>query len=344
MQLIGNSLFFPIIASAFNPAITDITPTPCWGEFQTFQHTYNKQYDSLEEQIHRFQIFEDNCLHILNHDSIADSTFNVNFNQFSDLTATEFDTLYKGYSSSLYNCENIIPRGCDAFELAVINEVSAGASSIDWRMHNAVTPVKNQGSCGSCWSFSTTGSIEGAYAIKSGNLISLSEQQLVDCSTTYGNAGCNGGMMDFAFDYVETTNLCTEEAYPYTAEDDTCSIDTCESDGIQISGCIDVTTNNQTALKEAVNIGPVSIAIEADTATFQFYSDGIITSDRCGTNLDHGVLIVGYGTEDDQDYWLVKNSWGDTWGDEGYVKIARTDNVSDEGICGIAMSASFPVM
>lgn len=350
MNIASILLFFPILASAFNSTIFNVAPNSCWNKFVDFQQTYGRYYSSASEHMYRFQIFESNCLNILNHGTGESPTFDLEFNQFSDLTAEEFDTQYKGYGSVQCDeelCEHILPKGCDSFDSymqASSVDFSDLPDSIDWRTENAVTPVKNQGSCGSCWSFSTTGSIEGAYAIQTGNLVSLSEQQLVDCSTRYFNNGCNGGLMDYAFDYVEDNGLSTEDEYPYTGEDDTCSVDTSSTDHVKLSGCVDVTANNQTALKQAVSIGPVSIAIEADTKTFQFYSNGVITSDECGTNLDHGVLIVGYGTQDDQDYWLVKNSWGDTWGDEGYVKIARSDSVTDEGICGIAMSASFPVM
>ena len=215
--------------------------------------------------------------------------------------------------------------------------------SVDWVKGGAVTPVKNQGQCGSCWSFSATGAIEGANAITNGKLASLSEQELVDCSKRYGNMGCNGGLMDNAFHYVIDNGLCSESDYPYTASDDTCVSTDC-TPIVKISDCADVIVNNELALKEAVSKQPVSVAIEADTKTFQLYSSGVLTSDSCGTNLDHGVLVVGYGTEDDTPYWLVKNSWGDTWGEDGYIKIGRSDSESSKGICGIAMQPSYPIV
>jgi C1A family cysteine protease len=218
---------------------------------------------------------------------------------------------------------------------------TALASSLDWRQKNAVTPVKNQQQCGSCWSFSSTGSVEGAHAIKTGNLVSLSEQQLVDCSTAQGNQGCNGGLMDQAFQFIISNGGITSEAqYPYTAT----GPNTCQTNVTSvatISSFVDVTPGSETALMAAVNLGPVSIAIEADQECFQFYSGGVLSDPSCGTNLDHGVLVVGYGTDatSKQDYWIVKNSWGASWGESGYIRLIRGTNE-----CGIAQEPSYPVV
>ena len=211
--------------------------------------------------------------------------------------------------------------------------------SIDWRDKSAVTSVKNQGDCGSCWSFSSTGAIEGAYAIKTGNLVNLSEQELINCVRF---EGCNGGEMEDAFKYVSENMLCKDNDIPYKAEDNKCS--GC-NDGITIDHCVEVPSGNETALKMAVSRGPVSVAIEADTYTFQLYNGGIFDSEKCGTNLDHGVLIVGYGEELGVQYWIVKNSWGTNWGENGYIRIKRSDaDVNSDGVCGIAMQPSYPVI
>lgn len=212
--------------------------------------------------------------------------------------------------------------------------------SVDWRQQGAVTPVKNQGSCGSCWSFSTTGSVEGANFLKTKNLVSLSEQQLVDCSTPEGNEGCNGGLMDLAFKYIESNELETEAEYPYTAKDGTCSFD--KSKGtVGITNFFDVPQNSTAQLEAAVAQQPVSVAIDAGSIIFQLYFGGIIKSSWCGTNLDHGVLVVGYGTESGTDYWILKNSWGN-WGEKGFFRIKRGGD--GPGICGIQLSASYPIM
>ena len=212
--------------------------------------------------------------------------------------------------------------------------------SLDWRDVNAVTPVKNQGQCGSCWSFSATGAMEGAWAIKNEELVSLSEQLLMDCSVDYGDYSCNGGEMESAFEFAIDNGMCSEEQEPYLAKDEDCMY--CNPQ-IYFSDCVRVTPNNEIHLKEAVSRGPVSVAIQADTKTFQFYSGGIISGDSCGTNLDHGVLIVGYGEEDGEKYWIVKNSWGVSWGENGYVRISRSDEENTHGVCGIAMQPSYPV-
>merc|ERR1712232_719606 len=214
--------------------------------------------------------------------------------------------------------------------------------SVDWTTKGAVTQVKNQGQCGSCWSFSTTGSLEGAWEIASGKQVVLSEQQFVDCDKV--DEGCNGGLMDNAFKYAEQNALCTEESYSYKGRAGTCRATSCTV-GIPkggVTGYKDVAKDDMNALMEAVAQQPVSIAIEADLPTFQLYKSGVL-SGICGANLDHGVLAVGYGTDAGKDYWKVKNSWGATFGEEGYIRLLR--GKSGAGECGLLSGPpSYPVV
>jgi len=224
----------------------------------------------------------------------------------------------------------------------VIDADPVGAVDVDWRTKGAVTGVKDQAQCGSCWSFSSTGSIEGAYFLKTGKLVSLSEQDLMDCSVSLGNQGCNGGDMDSAFQYViNNKGIDTEASYPYKATGpNKCQFKPADI-GATITGFHDVKSGSESDLLDAVNKQPVSVAIDAAHQSFQMYHSGVYYEPTCSsTRLDHGVLVVGYGTDDSGvAYWIVKNSWGSSWGNAGYLNMSRNKNNN----CGIASAASYPI-
>merc|ERR1712039_554975 len=255
----------------------------------------------------------------------GEETYFQGVNQFTDMTLEEFQALPMfGFVKPESAGPNLGTHEWNGEELA---------ASVDWRSKGAVTPVKNQGQCGSCWAFSTVGGLEGAWQIGTGTLTSMSEQQLVDCSKA--NNGCGGGNMETGFQYQEGVNVATESSYPYTARDGSC-----KSSGYStavprggVTGYRSVSASTS-GLKSALNTGPVSVAIEADQNSFQGYTGGVITS-GCGTSLDHGVTAVGYTDS----YFIVKNSWGSSWGNNGYVYIGSSGNV-----CGIHSDASYPTV
>ncbi|KAI3440006.1 uncharacterized protein J3R85_004157, partial [Psidium guajava] len=215
-------------------------------------------------------------------------------------------------------------------------------AALDWRTEKAVTSVKDQGHCGSCWAFSAVAAMEGIIMLKKGTLVSLSVQELVDCDVDGIDKGCKGGLMDGAFQFIVSKGgLTTEANYPYRGNDGTCNLAKTADHSASITGYQDVPVNNEKALLQAVANQPVSVAIEGGGFQFQFYSSGVFTG-SCGTNINHAVTAVGYGdTSGGTKYWLLKNSWGTRWGESGYMRIQR-DVSSKAGLCGLARKASYP--
>jgi len=307
--------------------------------FNEFVTEYGRVYESPEEEQRRFKTFEANYKLIESHNAI-DHSYKLAVNDFADQDVTEFQSTRLGLApprekSSMWG--NLPSLGLDLYSGADL------PTSVDWTTKGAVTPLKNQRSCGSCWSFATTGALEGAWQILTGNLVSLSEQQLVDCSSANGNAGCQGGDMDAAFDYLKQNGHCTESSYSYAASAGTCKASNCTVSIPKgaVTGYFDVPVDDTNALMEAVAKQPVAVAIEADQEVFKLYSSGILTQ-SCGSKIDHGVLLVGYGSENGTEYWKVKNSWGPKWGEGGYIRLKR--GLPKEGECGIKSRASYPVV
>ncbi|XP_050598880.1 cathepsin L [Bombus affinis] len=313
-------------------------------EWTTFKMEHNKVYKSDIEERFRMKIFMDNKHKIAKHNGnyeMKKVSYKLKMNKYGDMLHHEFVNTLNGFNKSINTQlrSERLPIAASFIEPANV----VLPKTVDWREHGAVTPVKDQGHCGSCWSFSATGALEGQHFRRTGILIALSEQNLIDCSGKYGNNGCNGGLMDQAFQYIkDNKGLDTEVTYPYEAENDKCRYNAANS-GARDVGYVDIPQGNEKKLKAAVaTIGPVSVAIDASHQSFQFYSEGVYYEPECSSeNLDHGVLAVGYGTDENgQDYWLVKNSWGETWGDNGYIKMAR----NKLNHCGIASTASYPLV
>ncbi|PWA65039.1 hypothetical protein CTI12_AA339080 [Artemisia annua] len=298
---------------------------------------HGKFYNAINEKENRFQIFKDNLRYIDEHNS-GDHSYKLGLNKFADLTNDEYKLTYTGAKTIDSKRKANGVKKSDRYS---VRSGVALPESVDWRAKGAVAPVKDQGSCGSCWAFSTIGSVEAVNQIVTGDLITLSEQELVDCDTSY-NEGCNGGDMDYAFAFiVKNGGIDTDTDYPYTGKDGKCDSTRKNAKVVSIDSYEDVPVNDEAALKNAAANQPITVAIEGGGRDFQFYTSGVFTG-SCGTQLDHGVVVVGYGTEEGKDYWIVRNSWGAEWGESGYIRMER--NINDKkGKCGIAMEASYPI-
>ncbi|EER04861.1 cathepsin L, putative [Perkinsus marinus ATCC 50983] len=290
--------------------------------FMGFQHKFGKNYESKEEEVKRNAIFQAN-LHHIEHVNAKNLSYKLGVNEHADLTHEEFAALKLGTLKMSTRRDD---------EFVVEADTTQLPTSVDWRNKSVLTPVKNQGSCGSSWAFSTTGALGAQYAIATGKLLSLSEQELVDCSLKYGNDGCIGGYMGAAYEYINQAGLDQESTYPYKGWDEPCFRSSeKKADGIPVRFVLN--TKTEQSLMKALADAPVSVGMYASDPNFRFYRSGVYSSTTCNGETDHAVVAVGYGADKGSDYFILKNSWGSKWGIGGYFFLKR--GVGGHGECNI---------
>lgn len=330
--------------------------------FQRWKAAYNKSYATAAEERRRFRVYARNMAYIEATNAEAEAaglTYELGETTYTDLTNQEFMAMYTAPPPAQLPADEdehdqavITTRagpvdavgGAPGQLPAYVNLSTAAPASVDWRASGAVTAVKNQGRCGSCWAFSTVAVVEGIYQIRTGKLVSLSEQELVDCDTL--DDGCDGGISYRALRWITSNGgLTTEDDYPYTGTTDACNKPKLSHNAVSIAGLRRVATRSEASLANAVAGQPVAVSIEAGGDNFQHYKKGVYNG-PCGTNLNHGVTVVGYGQEvaGGDKYWIIKNSWGEQWGDGGYIKMRKDVAGKPEGLCGIAIRPSYPLM
>ncbi|KAL6478435.1 hypothetical protein MHYP_G00142700 [Metynnis hypsauchen] len=315
---------FVVMAGAASFTLTD-------QEFHAWKVKYDKSYGSVEEESRRKMIWLDNLKMVQEHNMLADQglkSYRLGMNHFADMDNQEFQARFSGCLES-FNMTKLPIAPADFKQI----EGAAPPNSIDWRTMGYVTPVENQGSCNSCWAFSAAGALEAQMYRKTFKLVSLSKQQLVDCSKAFGNIGCKGGFPHSSFEYVASgKGLEAESTYPYKAKN---VVATCRSATFLTSG------DENNLLNAVATVGPISAGMDASRPSLKLYMSGVYDEPNCSTKVNHAILIVGYGTDAKKnDYWLVKNSWGVNWGDNGYIKMSRNKNNQ----CGIATYAVYPVV
>ncbi|CAH1963340.1 unnamed protein product [Acanthoscelides obtectus] len=323
----------------FVAGVTTSTDLDQWAQFKS---KHGRVYTITQEDRKRFSIFKDNLQKIEYHNAKYEKgevSYALKITKFADMTWDEFkDFLRNSFGDLLEdNSEKSYESRLEERDEETIVDLP---TAVDWNQKGAVTKVKDQGTCGSCWAFSAVGALEAQHLQTNGSLLDLSAQELVDCAdATYGNMGCAGGLMDNAFNFVKVKGILTEKEYPYKGISDYCRQ---KQEGFKIQSYVDVANQDEKVLAKAVaQVGPVSCAMDA--SYIQLYSHGIIDRscgcDNARYSLNHGVLVVGYGEENGVQFWLVKNSWGTGWGEDGYFKLRK----DDKNTCGIATLSSYPV-
>lgn len=320
-----------VVGLLIQSVVGSFTESEYRAAFTGWMQEHGRAYTTEEFQA-RYEIFRENMEYVNAWNAVNSSTV-LGLNGMADLTNEEYQRIYLG-THYIAGAEEV-----NVDSRIVLPHFDALLSdSLDWRVSGAVTSIKDQGQCGSCWAFSTTGSVEGAFQVSTGKLISLSEQNLMDCSSNYGNQACDGGLMVNAFNYIiANKGIDTETSYPYKMRKQSCLFSVNDV-GATISGYKNVPAKNEGQLQLYLTKQPVSVAIDASHKSFQLYQSGVYYEPECSSvRLDHGVLAVGYGTDSNsEDYWIVKNSWGVKWGLQGYINMAR----NKDNHCGIASMAS----